>query len=151
MVFPMSVILPVCSIFFEDCTIGVLVAAVRGESLSVLASLSSNNSYRYYEFPNARHTARLQAMLELSGQQRMLDMAVKAAFRAQPLANSIYVPNYNVGKISTEQVCNLRIIILIIVISSGHISRMRKVAGSIPVRRCTDLYCASGAQGFIAL
>lgn len=43
-------------------------------------------------------------MLELSGQEQVQDLAVKAAFRAQPLGNSVYVPGYNVGKVSSDQV-----------------------------------------------
>ncbi|KAF2347130.1 Peptidase M16 C-terminal [Trinorchestia longiramus] len=73
------------------------------ETLSLLASLTSNNSYRYYELPNPYLSARLRATLELSAEDRVVDLLGKAAFRAQPLGNSIYVPPYNVDKISSDQ------------------------------------------------
>jgi predicted Zn-dependent peptidase len=80
-----------------------------GETLSLLASLTSNNSYRAYEFPCSEFpdkpiNHRLKATLQLSPEEILVDMLGKAAFRAQPLGNSIYVPNYNVNKISADQV-----------------------------------------------
>jgi len=74
------------------------------EILSILTTVTSNTDYLHYEYPTETESSRIKAALKLSPLERALDMVFKAAYRAQPMGNTLYCPDYSANSISTYQV-----------------------------------------------